>query len=252
MTFVIPAYNEELRLPKTLEDLNQFLCSDLLTEKWQTGRIEILVVNDGSLDETSARIQQATEALIQPKNPLCAIEMREISLLKNLGKGGAIRTGLKQAQGVWILIADADGSTAWSDLLSFLQQKELDPSIQAIYGSRATASSEIHGRSLFRRLGAAALNRLICWIANLDFKDTQCGFKLIHTEAAKKFAHYGRQNRFSWDIELLVFLKDQRMKVIEHPVHWTHQDGSKLRPVHDGLKMVREAIQVRLDPRRES
>lgn len=244
LSIVIPAYNEAGRLPATLEELRGFLERPGV-RKILSGGVEIVIVDDGSRDGTADEVR-AVEELFDVG------VLRVHSLPENRGKGAAIRAGFERAKYPWVLVADADGSTDWNDLLTFVAELERPEiaDVRAVYGSRHADQAVIEGRSFTRFLGAWGLNKIICFLMEFPFKDTQCGFKLLSSEAARAFAAYGRQDRFSWDIELLVFLKDRGLRVIELPVRWVHKDGSKLRPIRDGIRMVRETWTITRDPRR--
>lgn len=244
LSIVIPAYNEAGRLPSTLEELRDFLERPGV-RALLGGGVEILIVDDGSRDGTATAVAAHAELFEQGT-------LRVHSLPANRGKGAAIRAGFERARYPWTLVADADGSTDWNDVLTFIAELEKPgfADVQAIYGSRHAHQAVVEGRSLKRFLGAWVLNRIICSLIGFPFKDTQCGFKLLRTEAARGYADYGRQDRFSWDIELLVYLKDRGRRVIELPVRWVHKDGSKLRPIRDGIRMLRETWAIVRDPRR--
>lgn len=236
LSLVIPAYNEANRILPTLESLDRFLknhCHHLIVKH----PVEVVIVDDGSKDKMVEILKAAIPQFQRFQTTL-------LSLPENKGKGAAIRAGILKSRNSWILIADADGSTAWEDLNDFLESIVKDESITAIYGSRGIQDATIAGRGFVRQLGAWAINRWICTVAGIQMKDTQCGFKLIEGNVAKNFADWGTQDRFSWDIELLVFLKNFNLKVKEQAVRWTHKEGSKLRPFQDGLRLLLDCIEI--------
>lgn len=240
---MIPAYNESTRIPATLESLRDFLERPGV-RKLLAGGVEVVVIDDGSVDGTAACVR----ALDLFEDGV----LKVFSLEKNMGKGAAIHEGFRRATFPWALVADADGSTDWNDLLVFMEalHSEGGRDVTAVYGSRHAEDAVIEGRSFTRFLGAWALNKIICLLMGFHFRDTQCGFKLLKTDSARAFADYAKQDRFSWDIELLVFLKDRGLRVIELPVRWVHKEGSKLRPIRDGIRMVRETWTITRDSRR--
>ena len=239
LSIVIPAYNESERLPLAIEALNRFLPEVGRRKLLDPTFIEILVVDDGSTDST----KQIANELSKKHSSL---ELKLESLDLNSGKGAAIRKGISAARGQWILIADADGATSWDSMIPFFEELSTRPDIVAVYGSRAVKGAVTHGRGSGRNRGARLLNFFIRKVTRTNIKDTQCGFKLVKADAAKAFAQYGRQNKFSWDIELLVFLERTQGEVLELPVEWAHKAGSKLRPFRDAIRLLCDVLLIQL------
>lgn len=243
LSIIIPAFNESQRLPRAIESLNQFLPEVGRKKILDPTFIEIIVVDDGSSDNTTLVVQTLAQKY-------SGLELKTARLPHNQGKGAAIRKGISLARGQWILIADADGSTSWESVVSFFEEFSTKPNAVAAYGSRKLPDSVTHGRGGGRNTGAQVLNWFIRKVTGTSIRDTQCGFKLVRTDAAKAFATYGRQNRFSWDIEMLVFLERTQGEVLELPVEWVHRDGSKLRPIRDAIRLMFEVILIQLRAQR--
>lgn len=224
LSIVIPAFNEERRLPATLERLSE-LEGDLVGIQID----EVLVVDDGSTDRTA----QSAESL-GPSLP----GLRVLSSSDNRGKGHAVREGLKAAVGDWVLIADADMSTPWEELLHLTEQVRSRDAQMAI-ASRDMPGSDVAIRQSFLRehLGKC-FNVLIRTLTGLPFRDTQCGFKLVHRTAVLPFLDRLRVDRFAWDVEFLVLARDCGLKIVEVPVRWEHRERSRVHPIFDGCNMA--------------
>jgi dolichyl-phosphate beta-glucosyltransferase len=228
LTIVIPAYNEARRLPRTLEDVLAYL-SEMVRE------VEVIVVDDGSSDETSAivRAYSATDPRV-----------RLIRLPQNRGKGYAVRTGVVNAAGERILFADADGATPISELRRL--DRELDTGAAIAIGSRAIAGAGVTVRArLTRRIIGRIFHQLVRRLTVGGIVDTQCGFKLFNAEAASALFPRMRMDGFSFDVELLFMAQRRGLRVSEVPVNWTHQPGSKVRVLRDGLRMARDLFHIR-------
>lgn len=233
ISIVIPAFNEEQRLPSTLEALqiwtqiNAKLCSVK----------EILVIDDGSVDGTCEYVKRkATQWSL----------LQMVSLMPNQGKGAAVHAGMLKAQGDWILIADADMATPWDELkvlLLFTRTADL------IMGSRGLAGSHIIKRQhWFRQNLGKTFNRLLKAIMGLPFKDTQCGFKLVKNDQAfrDKILPFLQVRRFAWDVELIVFFLKQKKNVQEVPVRWEHKEQSRVHIIKDSFEMFFTVLKLKL------
>lgn len=225
ISVVIPAFNEESRLPGTLLELKKLIEQGVLQDKVR----EVIVVDDGSHDATKEVV-----ATLQNDWPLLQL----ISSKLNEGKGAAVRRGMIRAQSAWILIADADMSTPWTELprlSGFIHEQYL------IMGSRGLPQSQIEIRQHWLR---QAMGKTFNWIlrklVNLPFKDTQCGFKLIRNDAFFRLNVLPQLQvqRFSWDVELILWLLRFNKAVQEIPVRWRHQDQSRVRMIRDSVEML--------------
>jgi glycosyltransferase involved in cell wall biosynthesis len=213
LSIVIPAYNEERRLPATLDVVFNWLdCSPY-------GDAEVLVVDDGSSDSTAAVVENraATEPrLLLVQNP------------GNRGKGFAIRHGMLQAKGDWILFSDADLSAPIDQLSKLLDAAEEQGAAIAI-GSRALDRTLIGvHQSQWREMSGIAFNRIMRLITGLPFADTQCGFKLFRRDAARRVFPLQRLDGFSFDVEDLFVAHTLGIPTIEVPVRWNNVEGTKV------------------------
>ena len=231
LSIVIPAYNEEHRLPKTLDSILAYLQA-------RPYRAEILVVDDGSFDRTSA-----TVAAFHGKSP----EPRLVSNGKNRGKGFSVRHGMLEARGEIALFTDADLSTPIEEadkLLTALLEDGYDGAI----GSRAVDRSliQVH-QSAIREQAGIFFNRMVRWILGLEFSDTQCGFKAFRTARARTIFEQQRAERFGFDPEILFLAKRQGLRVAEVPVRWSHDRATKVNVLADGAHMFLELLRIRRD-----
>ena len=213
LSIVIPAYNEERRLPATLDAVFTWLDSS------PYGDAEVLVVDDGSTDSTAAVVESraATEPrLLLVQNP------------GNRGKGFAIRHGMLEAQGDWILFSDADLSAPIDELPKLLAAAQEKNAAIAI-GSRALDRSLIGvHQSQWREMSGIVFNRIMRLITGLPFSDTQCGFKLFRRDAARRVFPLQRLDGFSFDVEDLFVAHTLGIPTIEVPVRWNNVEGTKV------------------------
>ncbi len=229
LSIVIPAFNEEQRLPKAIEQIGAFLSARPL-------RAEIIVVDDGSSDATRDLIESYRE-----KYP----GLRLISNGRNRGKGYSVRHGVLEARGEIVLFSDADLSTPIEEadkLLVALREKGYDAAI----GSRALDRSQIvvH-QSAFREQAGNLFNCLVRRIAGIDFSDTQCGFKAFRRERTAIIFEQQRIERFGFDPEILFLAKRHGLRVAEIPVRWSHDSGTKVNVVADGIQMFLDLLVIR-------
>lgn len=227
ISVVMPAYNEARRLPETLAQLNSFASSD--------GRIsELIIVDDGSRDDTAAVVNAARGG---------SLPIRLITYRSNAGKGYAVRRGVMTASGDTILITDADLSTPISEISSLLAA--LDHA-DVVIGSRALARSEVRVRQAwYRQKMGRTFNSLMAAITGLPFRDTQCGFKLLRTDAARRIFTQATVDRFAWDVEILMIACSMGYRVEEIPVVWINSPDSRVRILRDSSRMLFDTLRMR-------
>lgn len=229
LSIVIPAYNEDQRLPKTLDSIFRYL-------RTKPYRAEIIVVDDGSTDQTVAVVNAAGE-----KFP----ELRLLSNPGNRGKGFSVRHGMLEARGEIALFTDADLSTPIAEtdkLLAAILENGFDAAI----GSRAVDRSliEVH-QSPIREYAGIFFNRLVRAIMDIGFSDTQCGFKAFRMDRTRVIFEQQRIERFGFDPELLFLAKRNGLRVAEVPVRWRHDAATKVNFPADGIHMFLELLFVR-------
>ena len=231
LSIVIPAYNEESRLPKTFDRILQWL--DEQGFKFR----EVIVVDDGSSDATSGVVEEYSK----PPSPI-----RLLRNPGNKGKGYAVRHGVLDAEGEWILYTDADLSTPIEELQKLEAAAAQQNAVIAI-GSRAVDRSlvAVH-QSPFREYSGRFFNVVMRALTGLPFHDTQCGFKLYRADAAKDVFSRQEQDGFSFDVEDLVIAKKLGLRAVEVPVRWANVEGTKV-TLAQGLKSFTDLLQIRRD-----
>ena len=214
LSIVIPAYNEEQRLPPTLSAIRAYLDgSD------DQSNAEILVVDDGSRDGTADLVESVAK-----QDP----RVRLVRNPGNHGKGYSVRHGMLKARGEWILFSDADLSAPIEELPKLLNAARKQKAQVAI-GSRALDRSlvGVH-QSALREFAGRLLNRVMRLITGLKFMDTQCGFKLFHRDAAQLIFARQQLDSFTFDVEDLFIARQLGIPSIEVPVRWNNVEGTKV------------------------
>lgn len=239
LSVVIPAYNESARILAGLQGAADYLAASPF-------EAEILVVDDGSADETAARVEAFAAARQKDARPA-------VRLLKNgmnRGKGYSIKHGVLLAGGDLVLVSDADFSTPITDLPRLLRPIETEGYGMAI-GSRALPESqvEIH-QAAWREWMGRGFNRLVRLLTGLPFRDTQCGFKLMRREAVLDLFRAARIERFAYDVEILYLARKAGVGTAEIPVIWRDAPGSKVRALTDSLVMLKDIVRIVLRDRR--
>ena len=226
LSIVIPAYNEEARLPATLQRILAYLAGQ------NFAFIEVIVVDDGSRDGTAAIVERHAPKIRLLKNP------------GNRGKGYTVRHGMLEAKGEWILYTDADLSAPIGELDKLLAAADQENADVAI-GSRALDRSlvGVH-QSAFRELSGRAFNLFMRMVTGLPFRDTQCGFKLFRAPAAREIFSRQKLDCFSFDVEDLVIAKSLGCKAIEVPVVWNNVAGTKV-SMFSGVQSFLDLIGIR-------
>lgn len=229
LSVIIPAFNEILRLRKTLPELREFLRQTDFT--W-----EVVLVDDGSEDDTSQI----------PQNIFTENEFQIVRYETNRGKGYAVKKGVQASRGEFCLITDADLSTP---LVEFLKLKTyLDQGYDIAIGSRALSESNVVvPQSGFRQGMGKGFNFLIKTLGLGDFMDTQCGFKYCRREKVLPIFSKMRINRFCFDVELLFIAKNWGLKIKEVPVEWHNCDSSKVHVIWSPIQMLWDLIKIRVN-----
>lgn len=229
LSVIIPCYNEEARIGPTLEKAIAFLAQ-------QPYLSEIRVIDDGSTDQTFAVCQS-----FQTKFPRLTIQ----KVSPNHGKGYAVKTGMMEAQGDYCLFTDADGSTPIEEvtkLLKVIEEKKAD----IVIGSRSIRGARVQqAQPWYRMMMGKTFNKFVRMMVLPGFIDTQCGFKLFSREAAH--STFSRQTLwgFSFDVEILYIARLMGYNIVEYPINWFNSPQSKVNPVKDSLRMLKELRQIR-------
>ena len=227
LSIVIPAYNEEERLPASLGAISAYLAA-----RPSAPRVEVLVVDDGSADATAARAEEAGRRH--------RLDLRVLRLPQNSGKGFAVRAGCLEAAGRRILVSDADFSTPiyeWEKLAA--------ANAHVAIGSRAVDESLVKERqSLYRTAMGKLFNRLVRLLLVPGIRDTQCGFKLFTREAARDVFSRAVVDRFAFDVEALALARLLGYAVVEVPVLWFNSPDSRV-TLRGGAEAYLELFRIR-------
>ena len=226
---MIPAYNEAQRLPAYLSEVVAYF--DGRGELY-----EVIVVDDGSADETAARVLEA-----QSIHPAVTLHR----LAENRGKGFAVRAGMRAARGDLRLMADADGATPIAEV------KRLETVIQAgadlAVGSRALPDPSVRREvRIHRKVSGEIFNFFARRMGVGDVTDTQCGFKLFRGAVAEALFGELETTGFGFDVELLMLARRRRYRVIEVAINWADQPGSKVEVLRDGPRMLAQIVRARI------
>jgi dolichyl-phosphate beta-glucosyltransferase len=227
-SIVIPAYNEGARLGRSLEQVLAYVHA----QGWNA---EVIVVNDGSRDNT-AEIIQAFAA----KDPV----VRLVQNPGNHGKGYSVRNGMLNAQGEFLIFSDADLSSPIEESSKLLQALEQGADI-AIGSRWLRTETQIQRQPLHRQIFGRIFNLLMRLTLGLHFKDTQCGFKAFNRAAARAIFPLQKIERWGFDPEVLFLARKMGFRVTEVPVLWGHSGGTRINPLVDGFRMFTEMLRVR-------
>jgi dolichyl-phosphate beta-glucosyltransferase len=226
LSVVIPAYNEETRISTTLSAALDYLRAQEYT--W-----EVVVVDDGSVDATSAFV-----------NAVVGIDDRvRLERVTHRGKGWAVRHGMLAATGELRFMCDADLAMPIPQLSRFV--KQMSEGYDVVIGSREGTGATRYDESSSRHLRGRIFNMVVRLLTVRSFQDTQCGFKCFRSAAAEELFASQRTTGFGFDVELLYLASKRGLRVLEMPIEWHHQAESTVRFV-DAFLMLRDVIMVRL------
>jgi len=232
LSIVIPAYNEAVRISLTLSRTLEYLARHHPSS-------EVLVVDDGSTDDTTRIVSEIARA--NPGPP----EVKLLVQPANRGKGAAVRRGVLESRGARVLYMDADLSTPIEEvdkLLVYVRE-----GADVVIGSRGMPDSDLRVRQPApRELMGRTFNLIVRSLLLGGFRDTQCGFKMFTREAAQQLFPKQTLDGFSFDVELLLLAKEAGLRVREIPVVWAHSPHSKVSPVTDASRMFADLVALRL------
>jgi len=227
-SIIIPAYNESARLGATLERVLAYV-------RGQPWNAEVIVVNDGSRDNTADIVRTFAE-----KDPT----LRLVENPGNHGKGYSVRNGVLNSRGRLILFSDADLSSPIEEAPKLF--KALEEGADIAIGSRwLRAELQTQRQPLHRQLFGRIFNLLLRLTLGLQFKDTQCGFKAFKQAAAKAIFPQQKIERWGFDPEILFLARKFGLRTVEIPVRWGHSGDTRINPLVDGAKMFQEMLRVR-------
>jgi glycosyltransferase involved in cell wall biosynthesis len=226
LSIVIPAYNEEARLPGSLKAVTEFVAN-------KTYPIEVVVVDNNSKDRTNAIAREF------------AYEFPFVRVLfeSAQGKGAAVRSGMLAARGDYRFICDADLSMPIEEVDNFLPPKTTNFDIAI--GSREMKGAVRYNEPWYRHLMGRVFNTIVRLLAVRRLQDTQCGFKMFRAEVAENLFPLQTMNGWSFDVEILYAAQRWGYKIIEVPIHWYYGTNTRIHPLRDSVDMFVEVLKIR-------
>lgn len=227
LSVVIPAYNEEARLPRSLDSIREYLCRAHPLS-------EVIVVDDGSSDRTAEIVRERQREMS---------ELRLLSNPANRGKGYSVRAGMLAVRGEISLFTDADLSAPIEEAEKLFDALR---SADIAIGSRALDRRliQVH-QSSAREFAGIFFNRMMRLATGLSFEDTQCGFKAFRTARTGIIFQQQKIEDFGFDPEVLFLAKRHGLRIAEIPVVWAHDPRTKVHMLHDSLRMFADLWQIR-------
>ena len=228
LSLVIPAYNEESRLPATLRSVSDAL--EAYGEPY-----EVLVVVNGSTDRTADVVKAAAKRDSNIK----------LIVTPLAGKGRAVKIGITESSGDRIVFADADLSTPIEEVVALADR--LNHKYQVVIASREGHGAHRYSEPYTRHLMGRVFNLVVRMLAVPGIQDTQCGFKAFSRECARDVFRRQRIDGFGFDVELLFLARQRGYGILEVPVTWVYSDNTRVDKVRDTIRMFRDVLRVRLN-----
>ena len=230
LSIVIPAHNEESRLPNTLKQIFAFL-------QKQDFASEVVVVENGSTDRTFEIAQEFAK------------QHAGLRVIQNdwRGKGLAIQRGVREALGEYVFLCDADLSMPIEEISKFIP-----PQLQSVdiaIASREAPGSVRYNEPYYRHFTGRVFNTLIRWLVLPKLQDTQCGFKCIRADVARDIFHYQTLTGWAFDVELLYIARHHGYGIVEIPIDWYYNSDSKISVLRDSLRMFLDLLLIRRNAR---
>lgn len=230
LTIIIPAYNEERRLPPSLDKIVAFI-------QQQPEPMDVIIVENGSQDRTT-EVAEAYAA----RYPFIHVMHSE------KGKGAAVRAGMLAGRGRYLFMCDSDLSMPIAEVRKFLPPQLSDYDVAI--ASREGPGAHRYGEPWYRHLMGRVFNLIIRVLAIPGFQDTQCGFKSFRREVARDVFASLTMTGWAFDVEALFIALRRGYKVVAVPINWYFDADSRVRPFHDTYRMVRDVLRIRLNGRR--
>jgi dolichyl-phosphate beta-glucosyltransferase len=229
LSIIIPAHNEENRLPDTLEQVIHFLDGQSFTS-------EVIVVENGSDDKTFEIAQGFAQ---QHKN------VRVIQ--SERGKGTAVKRGMLEAQGEYRFMCDADLSMPVEEIVKFIPPAL--ENCEIAIASREAKGAVRYNEPRYRHLGGRGINFIIQTLILPGLNDTQCGFKCFRADVAKDIFSLQTMHGWSFDIELLYIARKHGYRIVEVPIHWYHHPETKISALRDAIRMIQDIFHIHANAR---
>ena len=239
LSIIIPAYNEEGRLGRTLSRIREYFAGRRVppgvAPEISLNQLEILIVDDGSKDGTARIAEEWSQEMPS---------VRFVSNRENRGKGYSVRHGMLEARGRLALFTDADLSSPIEEIEKLLAAIAAGNDIAI--GSRALDRSliSIH-QSRHREVAGIVFKKLMRVITGLPFHDTQCGFKIFRRERSRIIFEQQRIERFGFDPEILFLAERHGLRIAEVPVRWAHDPATKVHVLRDSVMMFCDLLVIR-------
>ena len=227
-SIIIPAYNESGRIRPTLEEVLRY-------SREKSWDVEIVVVDDGSRDDTTAIVREYGRRYPQ---------VRLVHNPENHGKGFSVRAGMLDARGDLCLFTDADLSSPMTEAQHLFDAIAAGADI-AIGSRWLRAELQTERQPLYRQLFGRIFNLVLRVVLGLTFADTQCGFKAFRRDAAQRIFPLQKIERWGFDPEILFLARNMGLVVKEVPVVWAHSEGTRLHPFRDGMRMFADVLRIR-------
>lgn len=231
ISIIIPAYNEEKKIEKDISKIIFFLKKAKMNG-------EIIVSTDGVTDQTNNIVKKLQE------------EFKELKLLaekEKIGKGAAIKKGVKIATGKYIMFADAGLCVPYKFIKDGIDK--INEGFDAALASRASKKSIItKNQPAYRKIGSIAFGFLVRNVIGVprNIKDTQCGFKIYKKNVAKKLFNDLRTEGFMFDIELILRAKKEKYKMAQFPVRWSNDTDTKFNPITGSIRNIKDLLKLKL------
>jgi glycosyltransferase involved in cell wall biosynthesis len=229
LSMIIPAHNEEQRLPGSLEKIVAFL-------EEQDYEAEVIVVENASQDNTAGVVEE-----FMARYPFISLIEEE-----RRGKGLAVKLGIMAARGEYLFICDTDLSMPIEEVAKFLPPA-LEDYYDVAIASREVEGARRYGEPAYRHLMGRVFNLLVRLLAVPGFQDTQCGFKCFRREVARDIFPYQTMDGWGFDVEVLFIARKRGYRIVEVPINWYYMANSRVSPIRDTISMVRELLAVRLN-----
>lgn len=226
LSLILPAHNEAERLPVSLKLVQEFI-------NRQNYESEVLVIENASTDDTAKVVEGYQASFPQLK----------MIRLEQGGKGNAIRAGMLAARGEYRFMADVDFSMSVEEISKFLSPNLTQT--QVTIASREQAGSRRIGEPFYRHLIGRVFNGLVRLLVLPGLQDTQCGFKCFSAEAAEQIFPKQTLNGWSFDVEVLTIARELGFEVLEVPITWTYQPGSRMSILSDSWQMFKDLLLIR-------
>jgi dolichyl-phosphate beta-glucosyltransferase len=239
LSIIIPSYNEQYCIENTLSAIIKYF-------KNKNYNIEIIIIDDGSIDNTREVTQKYIKVFADSPEifPLEKIRIKLIENENNSGKGFSVKKGILKSSGQFVLFTDSDLSTPIEEFENLFYN--LNKGFDIAIGSRDLPESKIiQHQNIVRESMGKVFNFFVRKLVKLDFRDTQCGFKLFKKEVANIIFPKMKINGFGFDVEVLYIAKRLGFKVIEVPVKWQNNKDSRVNILTDSLKMFLCLFQIK-------